>query len=342
MSGRLIRKILCGFFLAFFLSLVLTGEPVQLEELYKWPFIIEVDEQKVYVVDKLLKKVTVYSRENFRPLIQFGRSGEGPGEFTNIMMAQVFPENIVVTTPIKISFFSHEGKFLREIKNPSLFPVMKLAKNLFVKRYHNDRISYEIWNEKFKKKKELYTVVSQNFPRDSRTHKLIVDLVAHRNQVAITREYIVVGNTREGFYFKVFDHDGRLLGEIRRKISPRRLTAEDERFIMNEHIAARKALNVWERDKVRKNFVFSDYFPAYNGFFVQDEKLYVFDYPTPDGKQGVSILSIKGQFLKRQVIPFIGGDYFDRGRYFIYKGVLYYLYDNVETEKWEIRDLKIE
>jgi len=338
----LMRKILSVVVLSFFFIHALHGEAVQLEELYKWPFIFHIDEQKVYVVDKLLKNIVIYSRKNYRPLLQFGRPGEGPGEFTDILSAQVYPEFIVISTPIRLSFFSHQGKILKEIKNTTLFPMRKLVNNLIIKRYNGDRISYEILNEKLEKKKTLYSTVQKDFPRDSRTNKLIVDLLAHRNHVAITRKYIVIGDSQQGFHFMVFDHDGRLLREISRKLNPRRVTAEDKNFIMGAYIADRKALNIWERDKVLKNFVFSNYFPEFIGFFVQYDKLYVFSYPMSNGKQEVTILDIKGQRFKKKVIHFIGIDYFYSKRYFVYRGVLYYLFDNDETEKWEIRDVKIE
>jgi hypothetical protein len=93
---HLMRKILSVVVLAFFFMHGLHGEAVQLEELYKWPFIFHIDEHKVYVVDKLLKSIVIYSRKNYRPLLQFGRPGEGPGEFTDILSAQVFPEFIVI------------------------------------------------------------------------------------------------------------------------------------------------------------------------------------------------------------------------------------------------------
>jgi hypothetical protein len=342
MNISLMRKILSRVVLSFFFIHALHGEAVQLEELYKWPFIFHIDEQKVYVVDKLLKSIVIYSRKNYRPLLQFGRPGEGPGEFIDILAYQVFPEYIVISTPIRISFFSHQGKMLKEIKNPSLFPMMKLVNNFLIKRYNGDRIIYEILNEKLEKKKELYSAVEKDFPRDPQTHKLIVDLLVHHNHVVITREYIVIGDSQQGFYFMVFDHDGRPLGVISRKPNPRRVTAEDKNFIMGEYIAARKALNIWERDEARRDFVFSSYFPEYIDFFVQDEKLYVFGYPMPNGKQEVSILDIKGQWVKKKVIHFIGIDYFYSKRYFVYKSVLYYLFDNDETEKWEIGDVKIE
>jgi hypothetical protein len=231
---------------------------------------------------------------------------------------------------------------LKEIKNPTLFPMMKLVNNLIIKRYNGDRIIYEILNEKLEKKKKLYSAVEKDFPRDSRTNKLIVDLLVHHNRVVITQKYVVIGDSQQGFYFMVFDHEGRLVREINRKLNPRRVTAEDKNFIMDEYITARKALNFWEWDKARRDFVFSSYFPEYIDFFVQDDKLYVFGYPMPNGKQEVSILDIKGQWFKKKVIHFIGIDYFYRKRYFVYRGVLYYLFDNDETEKWEIRDVKIE
>lgn len=313
-----------------------------LEAWYKWPFIFHIDEQKVCVIDKNLKIVVVYSRKDYRPLIRFGRPGQGPGEFSLILRTYVSPESIMITTSERISIFSHQGKLQEEIKNPRLYPIIKLENGFFQKRYQRDFITYEILDDKFKKKKELYSARSEDMPGDPKTNKRIGNLVHHHNHGLLTQHYIVIGDTQKGFYFKIFDHEGRLIREISHQVKRRRVKAEDKKMIMGELIERAKKSRKWELLKSRVNYIFSEYFPAYFDFFVQDEKLYVFGYPLPNERQHVSIVDIKGKLLSKKIIPYIGSNYFRNQMYFIYKGFLYYLFDNEESEKWELRAVKIE
>jgi hypothetical protein len=345
MMNKLTRKSLGMIITALFLlrpGYCETKKISSLEEWYKWPCIFHIDEQKVFVIDRSLKKVVVYSRKDYCPLIQFGRPGQGPGEFSLILQTYVSTESIMITTSERISIFSHQGKLLEEIKNPRLYPIIKLENCFFQERYQSNMITYEILDDKFKKKKELYSAGSGVTPRDPKTNKFIGNLVHHHNHGLVTQQYIVIGDTEKGFYFKIFDHKGRLIREISHQVDRRCVNAEDKKMIMNEVIERAKKARQWEMLKSQINYIFSKYFPVYFDFFIQDEKLYVFGYPMPNKKQNVSIFDLKGELLSAKIIPYIGFNYFRNHTYFIYKGFLYYLFDNEESEKWELRAVKIE
>jgi hypothetical protein len=345
MMNKMIRKSLGMIIAALFLfrpGYCETKKISSLEEWYKWPFIFHIDEQKVCVIDKNLKSVVLYSRKDYRPLIQFGRPGQGPGEFSIILQTYVSPESIMITTSERISIFSHQGKLLEEIKNPQLYPIIKLENGFFQKRYQGEIITYEILDNKFKRKKELYSTRLEHLPIDPKTNKRIANLVYHHKHGLVTQHNIVIGDTEKGFYFKIFDHKGRLIREISHQVDRRRVNAEDKKMLMDELIERAKKSRRWELLKSKVNYIFSKYFPAYFDFFVQDEKLYVFGYPMPNKKQNVSIFDLKGELLSSKIIPYIGGNYFRHQMYFIYKGSLYYLFDNEESEKWELRAAKIE
>ena len=76
-----------------------------------------------YKYDQLLiagfPDIYVYSLKDFRLIIRFGKKGEGPQEFLNYVKLQSYPENIVISSKKKVSFFDKNGDFIKEIRSKS-------------------------------------------------------------------------------------------------------------------------------------------------------------------------------------------------------------------------------
>ena len=83
---------------------------------------IAVYENRLYVVDNT--KILVYSLEDFKLEDQFGRKGEGPGEFiTNPSFdmkldINIFPGGIYLSSAMKYARFDLQGSYLSEQRFP--------------------------------------------------------------------------------------------------------------------------------------------------------------------------------------------------------------------------------
>lgn len=81
---------------------------------------------------------------------------------------------------------------------------------------------------------------------------------------------------------------------------------------------------------------FPEYYPAYEDFFIDNQRLYVRTYERLNGKAVYIILNFKGEELKRVWLPLVGRDLcaIGRDRYF-------YLVENEDTQEWQLLSDKI-
>ena len=100
------------------LSVFLFGEKiVPLPELQK-PENIIIDQGQILMTE--FPNVYVYSLEDFKLIVKFGKKGEGPQEFFNYVRIQLDPkqpEYIIVGSHMKMSYFTREGKFVKEARS---------------------------------------------------------------------------------------------------------------------------------------------------------------------------------------------------------------------------------
>ena len=93
----------------------------------------------------------------------------------------------------------------------------------------------------------------------------------------------------------------------------------------------------WNQYKATNEIIFPDYYPAYIGFIVNDDKIYVFLYPKL-GIFEILILDIKGNLLKKSYINImaLGVEikYID-----IFKGKLYNVIE--KDEEWEVNEIDL-
>lgn len=299
------------------------------------------DKHYVYIWDSSTLSINIYSRKDFSFAKQFGKKGEGPGEFTWIQSFQVYPEILYISSNPKISLFSKEGKLKKEIKlDPNSGNYMALGRNFVSTSYRDPEIpgDYQerinLVGENGKKIKEIYTVryiPTWTFKEPKNDFRPITDCVEY----SVYDRKLFVGNTVRGFYFIVFNERGEKVSEINLPYNKQPVkTDEKEEYI--------DRLAHWHGEKVRKkyNFVFPDFYPAFASFSTDDDRIYVFlhnPHPITNKEQQIVILDLHGKILKKVSMPLPLDAAFD-----IMDGTFYYLSDNEETEMWEIHAIKID
>jgi hypothetical protein len=333
---------LITFLIVIFLSFFVNAEKLQvLEEVFKGPF-IRMDDNQIYIYDIASCKFYIYSKDNFNKISEFGSKGEGPGEFRTINYVQISARTICVSNFPKISFFSKDGKLIKELKTPTnvsyFIPVEKNflgATNLnLVENREKDSIVFSLFDANLKKIKVLYKAEFAKYIK-FQDCKLISRWFRDCTRAITYHDKIVIGSTDRGFFFTLFDSEGNKLYDINRKSGKRKVTdVEKEKRIEK----AKEAMGEtkWKSFKGGTEISFPEYYPAYMNFEVDDEKLYVFDFPEK-GNQGILILDFHGKLLKRVTIPIIDiPGYIEHTCFCIHKGKIYFMIENEEIQKWEI------
>lgn len=86
------------------------------------PFLLVMDDQQFYVTEGAT--VSIFSRKDYTMKTKFGKEGEGPQEFK---LAQGMPglilyphtDSLVINSAGKVSFYTKDGKFIKELKVPT-------------------------------------------------------------------------------------------------------------------------------------------------------------------------------------------------------------------------------
>ncbi len=312
------------------------------------PYNIKIAGSELYVMEDY--NVSVYSLKDLKLIRKFGKKGEGPGEiqilpsYSNKL--DVYPDYILVETPLKLIYFKKEGTFLKEIKKKSYLYLITLpvGKNFVINKALLDRerkIAYScicLFDPKMNEIKELYR---QKHPQQGFTPPLELDMTLDLPLFEVADDKIFIEESPEGFIIDVFDSKGSKLYRIKKefekiKISDDRKDEMFKRFIENPAI---KAQGGWEQVKNRVKLIYPDTFPAIKGIAVSGNKLYVQTHKRKDNKEEYVIMDLKGKVLKKVYIHrfenvTLNGEIFGTKLHTIYNDKLYYLMENEDEEEW--------
>ena len=130
------KTITLSLVLLFIVSIIYSKKLGTLSDIVN-PFSITIDSGNVYIVEG--PKVYIYSLKDLNFIKKFGKKGEGPEEFrtapmTNMgnIMIDVYSEFILVNSLGKLSYFSKDGKYQKEIRATGNWRSFKLLSKKFV------------------------------------------------------------------------------------------------------------------------------------------------------------------------------------------------------------------
>lgn len=111
-------KIICLVMLTVFLITPVQAEKITtLQEIMR-PDMLAVGDERIVITEKT--SIYLYSLTELRLIKKFGKEGEGPREFKIIpfgppMIALPYKGKIYVSSHSKVSVFTNEGEFIREV-----------------------------------------------------------------------------------------------------------------------------------------------------------------------------------------------------------------------------------
>lgn len=329
------------FLVILFLVLFLTvsassGKMAVLPDILK-PDSIVVDSNQVIITEKA--SIYLYSIKDFRLKKKFGKQGEGPQEFRitsyggSGLSLDVQPRVFLVTSVGKLSLFTREGKFIKE---------MRASHNFFGSRFlalgkqyvglgstvegNINYMTVNIYDAKLNKVKEVCKWESPYRPGAG------TQVFTEPYVFCSTGDKIFTSNGTE-FKIDVYDSNGEKLYAIKQTYKKIKVSADNEKAVIHYFKTSPSTKDVFQFMQPIK---FPEYLPAIRNFIVKDKKVYVLTFKQEDHKSEFYIFDLKGTLLKHVFLPLKEQTVLTYFPYHIKDGKLYQLVENEEDEKWEL------
>lgn len=326
------KKVIILLFMMFLvLSVFVQAEKVAVIEEVLKPVSIAVDDTQLYITEGAT--IFIYSLKDYKFIKKFGREGQGPKEFARLpgieISVNVATEDIIVNSFGKVSFFSKDGSFKREIKSKGLGFLFTPIKENYVGlgRIVEDRDAYNtinFYDAELNRGQEIARMKIGNPEKKLELLKKTMSFVVYENKVYLAGE--------EGFVIKVLDHTGQELYSITREYKRIKFDSRFEKEIRE----GMKKLAPGQYEFLKNRLEFPDYFPAISFLFIDNNKIHTGTWNLQQDKLEFYIFDLKGKLLKTQFVTFA----FQEGSLTPYplnfkNGKLYQLIEN-EEEEWEL------
>jgi len=272
---------------------------------------LTVSDTMVYLTDLKYSKTFVYSKLNGKKITEFGQRGEGPAEFRAITGVYCLDDGLCISEYARLGLFSPQGKLRKELRTTGSGRDFMPFGNRFIGsqgRYFNEEKgnaarTYFLFDSSLQKKKEIATFKYQAIlTRDKGKEPMVFFMNCRKAFVYKDRLY--VAHTDLGFYIAVFNSAGQRLYEIKKDY--KKVAVTDA---IKERITT--VLKQIHKDSypvimARRELYFPDYFPAFQDFYIHNDKIFIFEYPKPGagGRVVVQIMGLNGNLLAQKTIPF--------------------------------------
>jgi hypothetical protein len=289
------------------------------------------DNNRLYVTDGA--KVYIYSLKDFKLLKNFGSEGEGPQEFKRrITHVSVQPDHLFFNSVGKVSYFTKEGKFIKEFRTSG--PGMRLkpfGDGFAIGKMTGDKgVLYYSVSVHDAKLTKLWDVHKQQLEvqlggKGTRPYTHALPFYVYKDKLFSAKGTDLV--------IDVFDRTGKKLYSISRDYKKLKITDGDKDRVIHHLKTSREFKDYFE---AIKPITFPDYFPAIRNYSIADDRVYVFTYKREGEKTECLIFDIDGKYLKRRFILCSYIDPVDEYPFVIKNGNFYQLIENEETEEWDL------
>ncbi len=289
-----------------------------------------IDGNQLYVREK--ETFYIYSMTDFKLTGKFGRRGEGPGDFRTPPDLCVFPDYLFCEDGIanRLSFFSRDGILKYEIRIPdNVYDINIVGKNFIGVESEIDpktmitTKNINFYTKDFEQIMELSNWHGQEsifFPRGS-NKKFDLEVIRDSFSYDVYDDRIYLADTRKGFYIAVYDSSGNKIYEIKKEYEKKEVSQEfKSKYTKKDDSKINRLKNI--------NFVFRDYFPAFDRIEVKSGKIYVWTHEHKKDKQELLILDLRGKIIKKTFLT--------SQRYYSLVDYKYYCLIENENEDYEL------
>ncbi|UCH97139.1 MAG: hypothetical protein JSV88_09890 [Candidatus Aminicenantes bacterium] len=344
----MLKVLIISIFILFIYGICIFGEKLtDIHDYFKAPAVL-MDNNHLCIWDQPQSKIRIYSIKGFKKIAEFGKKGQGPGEFIGISNVSMNKDHIFVSCFPKVCIFAKDGKLIKEIKGPTdaggFIPFgEKFIGISFPYSKPNEKKGkklFSLYDSQLRKLKDVFfTEINKILIYDD--NKQIVNWYNGCNKAYVYNDRLFIPSTDKGFNFFIFDHRGNKLYEIKKNYVKRNVTEKDKIRKIEE------AKNSWGEARWSQFISMYEirlpkFYPAYANFIIDNEKIYVFMYPKEKIYE-ISILSLKGKILAQKEIPVLETPgCIESGRVAIKNGRLYYMVENEKTDGWELHEINID
>ena len=287
--------------------------------------------------------VYIYSLSDGRLIRKFGKDGEGPGEFKlphgeNSVKMGINEQHILVDSAAKLSYFSHDGEFIKEFKVPPLHHFIPVEDGFVSSTNYNDKSKFPkkaiaLFDRNFKRKKMLLIT---DTPIGMGVKILVPDI---NYDYRVYDDKIFLSTGKDKINIKVLDAQGIQLFEIGISVTQNPLTGKFKDEVQQYYKTDPYYKNFW--GYMKQYLTFPEVFPPVKNFIVDGGKVYVQTFRQQEDQFQWIIFDIKGNELKTLFLPALSESPVTSLPYSINRGKFYYLQENDETETWELHSLEI-
>ena len=305
----------------------------------KQPKNMAVDATQLYIAENAT--VYIYTLEDFKLIKSFGRKGQGPQEFQTYphipITIDVSTDKLIVSSIRKISYFTKQGEFLKEVRALSLALYLQPLGDGFLGRSHVNYDGFNhavvnIYDGKLNKLKEVYRV-KDPFQGPGKGYKVLDTVFVFR---AYKDKILVPG--KDDATIDVFDRQLNKLFSIHLDQKKRKLDQNTRKRLTHLMKTSPDTKDAYE---LIRPLSFPDYFPVIASFYVDDDTIYVMTWKKENGSNEFFTYDMKGKFKKRLLIPIKYETELTAYPMTIKKGKLYQLVENEKKEEWEFHVTEI-
>ncbi len=341
-------------FLIFLLAGIVTARRTGVLTGIMKPDSINISGDRLFIVQGA--EIFVYSLPSMELKAKWGREGQGPGEMTvtplYLNRVCLFPDCVIADSFTKLSYFSHNGKLLKEIKKRFPAEWIPFKENFLVRTIEvvdkkKEVQTLSLYNSKMEKIKEL---MRQPFIFQSRVVPWRWDMQLDFITFGILGDRVFIEKSKDGFVIDVLDTTGKLLYTINKPYEKIECTSGYRKaavtLLQNDPLVKPLINRAGGWDNFRKglDLTFPDTLPAIRSIEVADNKIYACTYKTKNGMVEYVVMDLKGTVLKRFFVPLPDQSIMSRMLGVklskISGGKLYYLEEN-EEEQWELFEIDL-
>jgi hypothetical protein len=306
-----------------------------LHEVMKPGTILGVDDTQFYVTENAT--IFIYSLKDYKLIKKFGKQGEGPREFMVHprvpITIDVSTDDIIVNSLGKVSYFTKDGTYKREIKAPpgsfGFQPMgdqfLALGQSFADEKLYN---TVNVYDSQLKKVKEIYRADSglKGPGKGIKVLEKTLILQTYDNKIFLPGE-------KDGA-IDVFDTGMKKLYTITVDIERQKVTQDFKDNIIHDFKTSPGTKDIY--DAYLKPVQFPDYLPVFQACICVDKKVYVMTWKRENEKNEFYLYDMNGKFLKKKEIPI---KYQSPLRVYpiaVRNDKLYQLVENIDEEEWDL------
>ena len=305
------------------------------------PQVIVVDNGQIYIVEDTY--IYIYSTKDFKLQKKIGKKGEGPQEFRPRagiyeISINVEPDYLLVKSVQRLSYFSRDGKYIKEINtNNEYYPVPHGEQFIGRRRVRIENTLYRIisiYDSQFNEIKEIlrqkrYFQLGKNINIILQANQRSPSCFSHHDRIIVEDEYF------DTIY--IFNKNGEKLCSIEPNCDKLEVTEQHKKAIHDFFILIKSV--IYKRFK--KILKYPKYFPAIRDIAVADKKIYVIPYKKKQEKFEIYIYDLEGKLLKKSLLSLAEMDLIHLSPFSIANGKVYQLIEDVDKEEWSLQITEI-